>query len=134
MTSEHHARMTAVADRFFGGIERGDIETVKATYHPDVRVWLNTNGIVKTRDENIAVLTGLVGKTTTRHYRDRDLTPTPDGFIQRHVLHAVHTSGPVLELPAILLCKVDGDRIIDLAEYFDSAPLLAWYAAIEAAA
>ena len=133
MSNDHNKSMQAVAERFFGAIESGDIDTVRDSYHPDVRVWLNTVGIDRTRSENTEVLAGLVGKTSSRQYVDRRLAPTPDGFVQQHVLRAVHKSGPVLELPAALVCKVENDLIVRLDEYFDPAPLMAWYAAIEAA-
>lgn len=133
MTLQNPAQMQALADRFIGGIEQADIETVRDCYDPDVRVWLNTAGAEKNREENIQVLAGLAAKTASRTYQDRRVTPTPDGFVQQHVLHAVHLKGPELVLPAILVCTVKDNRIARLEEYFDSAPLLAWYAAIEAA-
>lgn len=132
MNHSHNEHVLGVARRFFDAIEQGDIETVRETYHPDVRVWLNTVGIERTREENLAVLNGLIGKTSHRQYLQRRVAPTPDGFVQQHVLRAVHTRGPVLELPAALVCKIENDRIIRLDEYFDPAPLMAWYAAIEA--
>ena len=45
-----------VADRFFSAIEAGDIETVRALYHPDVEVWHNTDRAVQGRDANLVVL------------------------------------------------------------------------------
>ena len=42
--------------------------------------------------------------------------------------------GPVLILPAVLVCQIQDDRIIRLDEYFDSAPLIAWRAQADAAA
>ena len=133
-TTLNPADMQALADRFMGGIERGDIETVRDCYDPQVRVWLNTAGVEKSRDENLDVLAGLIAKTSARAYLERKVTPTPEGFVQTHVLHATHLSGPVLDLPAVLVCTVQNNRIVRLQEYFDSAPLMAWYAAIEAAA
>ena len=41
--------------------------------------------------------------------------------------------GPVLELPASLICQVQNGVIVRLDEYCDSAPLTAWYAQIAAA-
>lgn len=134
MTTQSAKDLEALAQRFIGGIEQGDIATVRDCYDPDVRVWLNTTGIEKTREENLEVLQGLVGKTTSRDYRQRVVTPTATGFVQTHVLHAVHLKGPVLTLAAVLVCTVRNDRIVRLEEYFDSAPLMAWYGAIEAAA
>lgn len=129
-TADAHAEL---ANRFFNGIENGDVATVRDCYHPDVQVWLNTAGVAKNRDENLAVLSGLVAKTSSRRYLDRRIIVTPDGFVQQHVLNAEHLKGPVLNLPAALVCAVKDSRIVRIDEYFDSAHLLAWYAAIEAA-
>ena len=134
MTTQNLKEIQTLADRFIGGIEQGDIATVRDCYDPQVRVWLNTNGIEKTREENLEILSGLVAKTSSRQYLNRTITPTATGYVQTHVLHAVHLKGPVLDLPAALICTVENARIVRLQEYFDSAPLMAWYAAIEAAA
>lgn len=134
MTTGHNEQMRAVAGRFFGAIEHGDVNTVRQTYHPDVRVWLNTAGIDRTREQNLEVLVGLIAKTSRRAYTERRLAVTADGFVQQHVLHAVHNTGPELKMPAALVCRVENGQIIRLDEYFDPTPLMAWYAAIEAAA
>lgn len=134
MSLQNPDAMQSLADRFFGGIECADIEAVRDCYHDDVQVWLNTSGIPKNRDENLQALSGLAAKTSSRTYLDRRLSVTPEGFVQQHVLHAVHHLGPEMRLPAVLVCVVKDNRIVRIDEYFDSAPLMAWYAAIEASA
>lgn len=122
------AAILALADRFIEAIQKGDIDTVRVCYHPDARIWLNTAGQAVDRDGNIEVLTGFAGRTTSRIYQDRKVQVTTDGYVQQHVLHAVHVKGPLLVLPAVLVCTVKDGQIIKLDEYFDSAPLEAWRA------
>lgn len=134
MTGADDMAVRALADRFIDAIQAGDIETVKACYDPDVVVWLNTAGVGVDRQANIAVLTGFIGKTSERLYQNRRVQAFPGGYVQQHLLKATHVKGPVLELPASLICQVRDGVIVRLDEYFDSAPLTAWYAQITAAA
>lgn len=126
------AAVLALVDRFIEAIQIGDIDTVTACYHPDVVVWLNTAGVGVDRQTNLQVLTGFVGKTSERRYQNRRVQTFPGGCVQQHLLKATHIKGPVLELAATLVCQVQHGVIIRLDEYFDSAPLTAWYAQIRA--
>ena len=118
----------ALADRFIEAIQAGDLEAVKDCYHPEVAVWLNMTGAAVDRAASLAVLSGFAARTSERRYEQRRVRALPDGYVQQHVLHAVHKAGPVLILPAVLVCQVRDGRIIRLEEYFDSAPLIAWRA------
>lgn len=134
MSAPEDFALRALADRFIEAIQAGDIETVKACYAPSVVVWLNTAGVGVDRQANLEVLSGFVGKTSERVYQNRRVETFPGGYVQQHLLRATHVKGPVLELAAILVCQVQDGRIVRLDEYFDSAPLTAWYAQISAAA
>ncbi len=134
MDNGHHTGITALADRFIDAIQRGDIQALKDCYHPDARIWLNTFGEAVDRDSNVKTLTGFLERTSSRDYRDRKVRVTADGYVQQHVLHATHVSGPLLILPAVLICTVEDNRIIRLEEFFDSAPLQAWRAQATASA
>jgi hypothetical protein len=45
-----------LAERFVGAIQSGDTETVRACYHPDAKLWHNTDNIEQTVDQNMKVL------------------------------------------------------------------------------
>ena len=121
-------RIRAVADRFFAAIEAGDVAAVREVYHPDVVIWHNTDGAESSRDENLAVLEGFIGRASDRRYTRRKLEVFAGGFVQQHVVTGVRRDGVRLELPACVICKVEGDHIVRLDEYFDSAALPAWFA------
>ena len=125
--SEETARIRAVATRFFDAVESGDVETVLAIYHPDVVVWHNTDNIEKNRDTNLEVLRGFVVRAPERHYTNRRLEVFPGGFVHQHLLKAKQPDGRVLELAACVICKVEGEQIVRLDEYFDSAALAGWF-------
>ncbi|GAA0386207.1 nuclear transport factor 2 family protein [Brevundimonas terrae] len=120
------AAIRELADRFISAIEQGDIDTVRACYDPDVVVWLNTVGAGVDRQANLDVLKGFVGKTSERRYLNRRVQVFAGGYVQQHLLNAVHVKGPVLELAATLVCRVENGRITRLDEYFDSKPLTDW--------
>jgi ketosteroid isomerase-like protein len=113
--------MAAFAKAFFDAIEAGDIETVRASYAPGVAIWHNTDEVENTRDENLAVLAGLVNRTKSRHYEKRRVNVFPGGFAQQHELRIIRPDGVELTLPACIICKVECGVIIRLDEYFDSA-------------
>ena len=134
MSAPADTAVRALADRFIEAIQAGDIETVKACYDPAVVVWLNTAGVGVDRAANLEVLAGFIGKTSERQYQNRRVQTFPGGYVQQHLLKTTHIKGPVLELAATLICQVQDGVIVRLDEYFDSAPLTAWYAQIEACA
>lgn len=125
--------MAAFAKAFFDAIEAGDIETVRASYAPNVAIWHNTDELENTRDENLAVLSGLVKRTKARHYEKRRVNVFPGGFVQQHELRIVRPDGVQLTLPACIVCKVEGGVIIRLDEYFDSARVEQLRAPVKAA-
>jgi ketosteroid isomerase-like protein len=113
--------MAGFVKAFFDAIESGDVETVRASYAPNVAIWHNTDELETTRDENLVVLTGLVKHTRSRRYENRRVQLFPGGFVQQHELKIVRPDGVELSLPACIVCKVEGGKIVRLDEYLDSA-------------
>jgi ketosteroid isomerase-like protein len=116
-----NGELGAFVKAFFDAIEAGDIETVRASYAPDVAVWHNTDELESSREENVAVLTAFVQRIPTRRYANRRVHLFDGGFVQQHDLKVVRADGVELTLPACIVCKVENGRIVRLDEYFDSA-------------
>ena len=110
-----------VADRLFAAIEAGDIDAVRGIYAPGAEIWHNTDGLVQTPEENLRTLTWVVENLTDRSYDDIKRTATSDGFVQQHVMRVTTADGRRVELPACIVCQVEGGRITRLDEYLDSA-------------
>jgi ketosteroid isomerase-like protein len=129
MTQPANASMTAaeVARKFFAAVERGDIETVSAIYHPNAVIWHNYDGLETGPADNVAVLKGFVKRAPERRYANPRLLTTSRGFVQQHVLEATRIDGRKLSLPACVIAEVEDGRITRLDEYFDTAPLAGWY-------
>jgi ketosteroid isomerase-like protein len=124
-TIGQHDAMTAtldLVDRLITAIESGDIDGVRACYSPDVVVWANFDGETKDLEASLRVLAWLVGATTSRRYEVTRRVEIEGGALQQHVLHAtVATTGKSFAMPACLVLRVEGDRIVHIDEYLDAS-------------
>lgn len=110
-----------LAERFFAALEAGDVDAVRDLYADDAAVWHNTDGVTQTREENLRTLRWVVRNLRDLRYEVVRREPTPGGFVQQHVLHALAPDGRELTVPACLVVTVEGGRITRLDEYLDSA-------------
>ena len=115
----------ALAARLVAAIEAGDIDTIRAIYAPDARIWHNTDGLDfpgQTVDENLKVLAWMNRFLTGKHYDIKARSETATGFVQQHVLRAtIAATGEAYAMPACIICTVIDGRITRLDEYMDSA-------------
>ena len=110
-----------VAERLFAAIQAGDVEGVKAVYHPDIQVWHNFDMANQTMDENTRVLAWMVRKVRDLRYEEVRRYETPTGFAQQHVLRGTAPNGQPLEVPAAIFCTVVDGKVTRLEEYLDTA-------------
>lgn len=115
----------ALADRFVTAIERGDVDAVRACYHPEAVVWHNNDGVEQSVDQNLAVLRWMSRALPTRTYRVLRREALPDGFLQQHVLEAELPGGGTWSLDACVVVRVQDGQIVRLDEYLDSAQVAA---------
>ena len=118
MTAQDHL---ALATRFVGAIQSGDVEAVRACYAPDAKIWHNNDGIEQTVDQNLRVLKWMIRTLPERNYRVLRLEALSDGFLQQHVLEAKLPDGRTWTLDACVICRVANGVITRLDEYLDSA-------------
>lgn len=111
----------ALAKRFFDAVEAGDIDTLRACYAPDARIWHNTDDAEQGPDDNAATLRGFVQRISNRVYANRRLQVFDGGFVQQHELRGVRADGVAVRLTACIVCAVRDGVITRLDEYFDSA-------------
>ena len=126
MTDTHAAEMKALAERFFGAIEAGDIAGVSACYHPDAVIWHNDDGLETSPAQNLEVLASFVANVPKRVYANRRFFPIEGGFVQQHDTTLHVADGRVLVLPVCIVFKVDGGKIRRLDEYLDRKTLESW--------
>lgn len=109
-----------LAERFFGAIERGDIDAVKAIYAPGARIWHSHDLCEQSVEENLRVLAWMARHLPNRRYRVHRRVAIPGGFLQQHTLEAATAGGP-FSMPACIVVEVTDGRIARLEEYLDSA-------------
>ena len=119
--ADTESSILALAERFVGAIERGDIETVKECYADDARIWHNFDGVDQTVPENLRVLGWIAGVLSDRKYNILRRVAIPGGFLQQHVLSGRLKSGAPFSMPACLVVQVKDGRISRLEEYLDPA-------------
>ncbi len=119
--ADTESSVLALAERFVGAIERGDIEAVKGCYAEDARIWHNFDNVDQTVPENLRVLGWIAGVLSDRKYNILRRVAIPGGFLQQHVLSGKLKSGAPFSMPACLVVQVKDGRISRLEEYLDPA-------------
>lgn len=123
--------MTPTADplelvaRLIGGIETGDLASVRGLYAPGAVIWTCFDDRTRDVDSSMGVLEWLVGATIERHYDVTRRIAIDGGVLQQHVLHATASNGKTFAMPACLVIRIDGDRITRIDEYLDPQPVTA---------
>lgn len=113
--------MLELAKRFFGALERGDMEAVRACYTPDALIWHNFDEREQSVDENLVTLGWLAERLSDKQYDVVRCEVLPTGFLQQHVLRGTLNDGTAFAMPACIICTVNDGRIVRLDEYLDTA-------------
>jgi len=111
----------AVARRFLAALNAADADAVREIYAPDVRIWHNFDGKLKSVEENIKTLLWIHRKLDNVNYDVQRLEAIPGGYLQQHILRGTLPSGAPFAMPACAVCKVENGRITSLEEYMDVA-------------
>ena len=115
--------LNRIADRFFGAVEKGDVETVKEIYSPDARIWHNFDNYASTREENLGVLKWVGNHVENFRFEEVRRSYLPGAFLQQHVIRGRDEAGNEINCPAILKVDVKGDNITRIEEYFDASQM-----------
>jgi ketosteroid isomerase-like protein len=115
---------SAVADRLFGAIERGDIDLVAELFSPNVAVWHSGDDRDSDHTRSVKIINWLTATTADRRYEILDRQLFDGGFVQQHVLHATAHTGASIAMRVCIVIKVGRDGLISrVDEYFDPAEM-----------
>ena len=116
-----------VLNRMFAAIPAGDIEAVKAIYHPEAAIWHNTDNLEQAVPDNLRTLGWVAANIRNLRYDDIRRTAMDSGqVVQEHVLRGVGPTGKQLNIVGTIVFTFDEDgRITRLEEYLDSAQVAA---------
>ena len=111
----------------FAAIPAGDIEAVKAIYHPEAAIWHNTDNLEQAVPDNLRTLGWVAANIRNLRYDDIRRTAMDSGqVVQEHVLRGVGPTGKQLNIVGTIVFTFDEDgRITRLEEYLDSAQVAA---------
>lgn len=99
-----------------------DPDIFASIYADDAQIWHNSTNVIQSKAENVALLAAIFAIVDSLYYADIDRRPTPDGFVQRHVVRGVFKDGtPVPDLHACVVARVIDGKISQLNEYMDPA-------------
>lgn len=111
----------ALANRFFAAVEAGDLETLTALYHPDVRIWHSRDEADTDLKQSQELLSLFFERVSDRRYEIVRRHTFDGGFVQEHITHGTMKDGSRMALPVCFICHVDSEgRITRIAEYFDA--------------
>lgn len=111
----------AFADRFAAALTAGDIRVLEQLFAPDFQIWYNISDSTLDRDQALSFF-GSYFTYVKVGFRDIRRLVTPTGWVQQHRVDAEGANGfRIVGMPAVLVFTVEGDRIVRIEEYFDSA-------------
>jgi hypothetical protein len=111
----------AAADRLFSAVEQGRVEELREIFAPDARIWHNSDNRAITVEQSIKSIQAILKGSSEYRYTEIKRLPTPDGFVQQHVLLITLNSGQKIVDRACCVCSVKDGRVGHMDAYHDSA-------------
>lgn len=121
MLSELETRLATLAERFTAAAETGDLEAMRDLYAPEARIWTNVRDQESDVAASLRSLEWFSRKLPDRRYEVRRRADLPNGYLQQHRLTATFPTGERWAVDACVVVTVEGERIVRVEEYFDSA-------------
>jgi ketosteroid isomerase-like protein len=119
MSAELHAQLARDLTRH---ILAGDLEGVGRVYHDELTAWRNHDRRTLVRKQALRVVE-ILGRLRELRYEDVRIQPTPQGFVQQHVMRCLSPAGEPVEAHVCLVATVRDGRIAHIDEYMDSAQM-----------
>ena len=112
----------AVAQRLIECVTQGDVDGIERLYHDDIRVWRNVDERELVKRQAVKVVK-ILSQLSGLAYRDVRIEASEGGFVQQHVLCCTGPKGEDVRVPSCLIARVEGDQILRIDEYADSAAM-----------
>jgi ketosteroid isomerase-like protein len=112
---------SAVIERLYDALARGDIAAARACCSPDAVVWHSFDQIALDLDATVRGWEQLVAGFPERAFADVRRTPTPDGWVVRQLMLGRTVTGVRLAWPLCAWITLRDGLIARLDEYIDRA-------------
>jgi ketosteroid isomerase-like protein len=110
------------AEELTRAISSLDEDIFASIYTDDAEIWHNITNAIQTKSENAALLGSIFALVDSLYYDNVVRHPTPEGFVQHHVVRGVFKDGtPVPDLQACIVARVTNGKISRLNEFIDAA-------------
>lgn len=120
MTGAALNRVRAVAKSWEDACRSLDNSRIVAHLSDDAKVWYNYDpGREHDRESYRAILDESARSFRNQRYKDVRVHLHPGGFVEQATLEGDTDKG-VVETPFLLVATVEGDKIVRIAEYFDT--------------
>jgi ketosteroid isomerase-like protein len=120
MTTLDTDSVEQLASRLIAAISDNDIDALRGVYASDVVIWHNFDQVEQSLEDNLKVMMWMAKRMPDKHYDEIRRQPTPNGFVQQHVLRGTAPDGTAVEIPACLIVTIADGRITRLEEYLDT--------------
>jgi ketosteroid isomerase-like protein len=101
----------------------GDVDGVGELYHDELTAWRSHDLRTLARKQALRVVEILSRQLRELRYEDVRIQPTPDGFVQQHVMRCLSPKGEPVEAHICLVARIRDGRIAHIDEYMDSAQM-----------
>jgi ketosteroid isomerase-like protein len=118
------AGVDELADRLFGAIAEGDLDTFRGCLDDDLVVWTSFDDREAGYDDVVKLIAWMSGAIGELRYDVVRREVLPDGFLQQHVLRGRGPRGDVIAMPACVVTQLRDGRVARMEEYLDPAPLV----------
>ena len=109
-----------IARALFGAFEASDMAKVRSICCDDLVAWQN-NQHRMSLDTLVKFSSLVADRVTSFRYEDVICVPTENGFVEEHRVRGTTPNGTELDLAICIVGVIEGDEIIELREYFDTA-------------
>ena len=100
----------------------GDVEAIDRLYAEEIRVWRNIDQRELVKKQALKIIT-ILSQLQGLEYRDLRIEGTDFGFVQQHILSCTGPKGDDVRVPACIVARVEGEQIVRIDEYADSAAM-----------
>jgi ketosteroid isomerase-like protein len=107
------------AERLFSSVEKGDLEALRDVFAPDAWVWHASDNKKMTVEHSIKSIRAIQRSASEYRYTEIKRQPTPEGFVQQHVLLIMLHTGHKIVDRACCVCGVKDGRIAFMEAYHD---------------
>lgn len=115
---------TEVAEALIRAVKSADLALAEDLYSDDAALWQNLSGKTVDKARALRTIQWLTQTIEGLDYENVRILPTPQGFVQQHVMTGQGPGGSV-RIPAVMVATVVDGRLTRVDEYMDSAHLAA---------